>query len=89
MKYRYKPVVIEAVQWNGKGHTEFPIWLTQALDKEWKEKSAARIKGDCLEINTLGGVHKTNVGDYIIQGIEKELYSCKSDIFKATYEKMA
>ena len=39
-----------------------------------------------LFINTLEGNHHVSVGDYIIQGINGELYPCKPDIFKKTYE---
>lgn len=39
-----------------------------------------------LKINTLEGVMKANVGDYIIKGVNGEFYPCKQDIFKKTYE---
>ena len=37
-------------------------------------------------IQTLEGVHEASVGDYIIRGIAGEIYPCKPDIFRATYE---
>lgn len=37
-------------------------------------------------IETLEGIHKADVGDYIITGIKGEQYPCKPDIFKKTYE---
>jgi hypothetical protein len=59
MKYRKKPIVIEAYQ----------------TKKE-------------IIINTLEGDMKANVGDYIITGVNGEVYPCKPDIFEKTYEKV-
>lgn len=42
--------------------------------------------GDELAIWTLEGIHLVNHGDWIIQGINGELYPCKPDIFEKTYE---
>lgn len=39
-----------------------------------------------IYIETLEGIHKANIGDYIITGIEGEQYPCKPDIFEKTYE---
>ena len=39
-----------------------------------------------VEIKTLEGVMKANKGDYIIKGVQGELYPCKPDIFYETYE---
>lgn len=39
-----------------------------------------------LYINTLEGVHHVSVDDYVIQGVNGELYPCKPDIFEKTYE---
>jgi len=39
-----------------------------------------------MYIETLEGIHKANVGDWIITGINEEQYSCKPDIFVKTYE---
>lgn len=41
-----------------------------------------------LEIETLEGTMKANVGDYIIKGVDGEIYPCKPDIFEKTYEKI-
>lgn len=79
MKYRKKPVVIEAVQWNGHNPLEigmFAGWLT------------VETNGDKLYVPTLEGTMMANPGDYIIKGIQDEFYPCKPDIFEATYEKV-
>jgi hypothetical protein len=40
-----------------------------------------------LYVKTLEGTHHARVGDYIIQGVNGEIYPCKPDIFEKTYEK--
>ncbi len=39
-------------------------------------------------IDTLEGTMHASVGDYIITGVQREVYPCKPDIFEATYEKV-
>lgn len=76
-KFRKKPVVIEAVQYDGT----FPLdFLGDA------EHVQALGVGDGIEIHTLEGVMTASVGDWIIRGVQGELYPCKPDIFEATYE---
>ena len=79
-QYRKKPVVIEAVQWDGKLQT------LNIFPKEDTENVELR-DGD-LYIQTLEGEMKCNISDYIIRGIKGEYYPCKPDIFEATYEKL-
>lgn len=76
MKYRKKPVVIEAVQWTGiiKPDVEHLLGKANVL-----------LKGTSLLIPTLEGVMEARMGDYIIRGVSGELYPCKSDIFRKTY----
>ena len=88
MKYRKKPVVIEAFKWTGgPDQTEGPEWIIDAIKKGAVKFSG---KGDeCrMEIETLEGTHTASVGDYIIKGVEGELYPCKPWIFEQTYEKV-
>lgn len=94
MKYRKKPVVIEAFKWTGgPDQAEDPIWAIKALKKDFfSEIGAMRtivVAGIVvMEIFTLEGRMVAKQGDYIIQGIKKEIYPCKPDIFEATYEKV-
>lgn len=86
MKFRKKPVVIEAVKYLGEGNVEnneTTDWMWDAL-----EKGVMRYPNgnDPLIIKTLEGDHTVSPGDYIIQGVKGELYPCKPDIFEATYE---
>ena len=85
MKFRKKPVVIEAIQFTGS--------TTNYQDIEDWSKGAVYIRGIKLpdadremEINTLEGTMRAIVGDWIIKGIKGEFYPCKHDIFEATYE---
>jgi hypothetical protein len=78
MKFRKKPVVIEAFQWM---IDQAPQWwrTTPGITVNVYTRSAF--------IPTLEGLHEAKVGDWIIKGIKGELYPCKPDIFWATYEK--
>ncbi len=80
-KYRKKPLLIEAMQYNGTNATE--IMLTFGLNEICDD-----IFGDKLEINTLEGTMTASKGDYIIKGIAGEFYPCKPDIFESSYEKV-
>ena len=93
IKFRKKPVVIEAYQWKesdalnlrGKG---WPNWLVAA--KRCAEDGADQIVTQSFDgyatIKTLEGEMRADIGDWIIRGINGELYPCKPDIFAATYE---
>jgi hypothetical protein len=70
MKYRKKPVVIEATQWFK--HGDHP----SVIEKDSSEGY----------IQTLEGIMRVIPGDYIITGVKGEMYPCKPDIFEATYE---
>ena len=77
MKYRKKPVVIEATQWFALGdHPEVkdPEDYGLVVDKALGY------------IDTLEGGHLVTPGDFIITGVKGEHYPCKPDIFAATYE---
>lgn len=84
VKYRKKPVVIEAVRWNGKytDATEWPDWFRWAMDSH----KISVNKNKTLWIKTLEGAMVAFVGDMVIQGTKGEIYCCKPDIFEATYE---
>lgn len=90
MKYKKKPVVIEAYQYNGGEVVDAPQWIKQAFDDdimffECRNLSEQTPRYDLL-IRTLEGIHLANKGDYIIKGIKGELYPCKPYIFEETYE---
>lgn len=87
MRYRKKPVVIEAIQFDGSSISGDKIssWSDK---KVWKNTSGFGEYLGSLSINTLEGVMTASEGDYIIKGIKGEFYPCKPDIFEATYEKV-
>lgn len=80
MKFRKKPVVVEAVQWTGKNLEEISSFVGDSL------MPIERRPDYDLQIKTLEGIHKADRFDWIIKGIKGEFYPCKPDIFEATYE---
>ena len=86
MKYRKKTVVIEAFQYDGdlqyrNGTWYVPNWAVKAFNE-----GIMYYKDSELYIETLEGNHHVSVGDFIICGVNGELYPCKPDIFEKTYE---
>ena len=86
MKYRKKPVVIEAYQFKGSSSEASAI-------RDWMETGNPPMQGGMntcdirdLKIETLEGAMTANPGDWIIKGVQGEFYPCKPDIFEATYE---
>ncbi len=86
MKYRKKPVVIEAIQYNGKNSGE----IAEFMGKPIRTKTSPDLNNPAGKINieTLEGDMIAISGDYIIKGIEGEFYPCKPNIFEKTYEKV-
>ena len=81
MKYRKKPIIIEAIQYTGDNLKEIKAFASEkAEDYIFNNKS--------FYINTLEGDMKASVGDFIIKGIRGEFYPCKPEIFKETYDKL-
>ena len=80
MKYKKKPVVIDAFLWKNK----------PCFPKEFENlHPIARITDDeKLAIETLEGIITASDGDYIIKGVNGEFYPCKPDIFEKTYEEV-
>lgn len=87
MRYRKKPVVIEAFRWTGgPDQTEDPAWIIAAIKAGTVRFQDAGTPAVAMLIDTLEGTHRADQGDYIIQGVKGELYPCKPDIFALTYE---
>lgn len=88
MKFRKKPLVIEAFQvpqdldsWD---FHDYPDWMRRAIDEGVVDESFFPCSH--LKIETLEGVMVAKEGDWIIRGVAGEIYPCKPDIFEATYE---
>ena len=80
MKYRKKPVVIDAMQWKGDNWIEIDEFVT--CNHETFPSDGVVI------IPTLEGDMRADVGDWIIKGVNDEFYPCKPDIFEKTYDKL-
>ncbi len=83
MKYKKKPVVIEAVQFLATRES-FNAILAMGL-RNWKP---GKMGTDTFTIETLEGDHLVQKNDYIIKGVKDEFYPCKPAIFGMTYEKV-
>lgn len=85
--YRKKPVVVEAIQFKGIQLEDIDVAL-EFDDWIRKNQGERRCKyvSNKLMIPTLEGLMEANPGDWIIRGVQGELYPCKPDIFEATYE---
>ncbi|EPL1953331.1 TPA: hypothetical protein I8627_002156 [Citrobacter freundii] len=79
MKFRKKPVVIDAVQWTGNNAQEI-------YDFCGSGNRDCHVCGNEMLIQTLEGTMTASAGDYIIRGVNGEHYPCKPDIFDKTYE---
>ena len=91
-RYRKKPVVIEAMRWDGTADNAVSII-------QWMHDNGAQSRYDCttdpcsgdsgghrIVISTLEGDMTASAGDWIIRGVQGEFYPCRSDIFEMTYE---
>lgn len=85
MKYRKKPVIIEAIQFQDDAEviTQLSDFIGDTIYVNYTNKD-----NPYLRIETLEGDMKASVGDYIIKGVNGEFYPCKPDIFEKTYEKV-
>ena len=92
MKYRKKPVEVEAIRVvNDRGIVrvdEWTEWWSEAVNRKIIGNHLTDVYGtiDGFTIETLEGEHLARIGDYIIRGVKGELYPCKPDIFEQTYE---
>lgn len=98
MKYRKKPIVVEAFQWFGDNRqTEDPEWIVEAIKNgkvsiDHKPDSFGEYAIPFLSIaiidGNLEGEMVANQGDYIIRDAQGNIFACKPDIFEANYEKV-
>ena len=79
MKFRKKPVEIEAMQWTGNNIEEISVFCGE---------NSAILDGRQLYIFTLEGTLRADAGDWIIRGVKGEVYPCKPDIFEQIYERV-
>jgi hypothetical protein len=79
-KFRKKPVVIEAIQYDGINSADIHEFGGECILEPVGE--------NYLEISTLEGKMKAMPRDYIIKGVNGEFYPCKPDIFEKTYDRL-
>lgn len=93
LRFRKKPIIIEAVRVPIEGmdsEEEFMVghgiiagWMMHRLPNAMITECKGYL------IPTLEGTMQAFPGDWIIRGVQGEFYPCKSDIFEATYERVA
>ena len=83
MKYRKKPIVVEAKQFTNESKDSVYRWASSI---RMNVEPSTREGKPVLLIPTLEGEMVASLGDYIIQGVSGEIYPCKPDIFEKTYE---
>ena len=85
-KYRKKPVIIEAIQF--EDNSDRIIEIHEFMGGDTIRVNYEDKNNPYLKIETLEGIMKASVGDYIIKGVNGEFYPCKPDIFEKTYERV-
>ena len=80
MKFRKKPVVIDAVQWHGDNFVKIDEFITEPHETFPSQ--------GIINIQTLEGTMTASLEDWIIKGVNGEFYPCKPDIFEKTYEEV-
>jgi len=81
MRFKKRPVIIDAVQFTGENDAEVLEFLV-------KYKVPFEVVADHeLVIHTLEGDMHVSRHDWIIKDVQGEFYPCKPDIFSATYER--
>jgi hypothetical protein len=100
-RFRKKPVEIEAMQWPVAAQIEADTydvrcaiaavhrWVWDNGGRTWVVTPAADPDDVHVVIDTLEGQMRIAPGDWVIRGVKGEFYPCKSDIFEATYERVA
>ena len=92
MKFRKKPVVIDAIQLTRDNAVKVYEWVHDCtsiktdMDLYRWDDYLSIIERKGMKIPTLEGEMTASMGDYIIKGIQGEFYPCKPDIFEKTYE---
>lgn len=83
MRYRKRPLEVQAIQLTKESRDGFLEWLeTHKCPCVW------RVAQQELDIYTLEGVMTASEGDWVIKGIKGEFYPCKPDVFEETYDRI-
>ena len=79
-RFRKRPVEVEARLLTEDTALDILVWI-----RNGKHRGNVLV-GGAIDIYTLEGTMRADVGDYVIEGVQGEFYPCKPDIFEATYE---
>ena len=82
MKFRKKPVVIEAMQFTENSKNQVFSWVTCSCYADFSDDKPV------LVISTLEGDMTVSLGDWVIKGLQGEFYPCKPEIFEQSYEEV-
>lgn len=86
-KFKKKPVVVDAIQFNGAGDMpEVELFMIDVEDIDSRCQCCGNNKSAHGNVKTLEGFHIACPGDWIITGVQGEHYPCKPSIFAETYE---
>lgn len=85
MKFRKRPVVIEAMQFTNENKDRVFNWIDGTRHYPGFDENNNPI----LKLQTLEGLMTASLGDWIIKGVVNEFYPCKPDVFEMTYEPVA
>lgn len=91
MRYRKRPVQIEAIQYDGTNADEIiewsgARWIDVVTDERDPDDPNNFLREPALVIGTLEGDMHVSAGDFVIRGVQNEYYPCKESIFRETYE---
>jgi hypothetical protein len=85
MKFRKKPVVVDAMQFIGNNGDDVVEWAKSLGANDAIFWNTSNTTG-CVGIRTLEGTMHASPGDWIIRGTAGEFYPCKDAIFQAIYD---
>lgn len=97
MRYKKKPIVVEAVQFINcyvraieECFNEVPKWLHEAFEEQviYRIPRIDIESQSFLRISTIEGNMDLTQGNWLIKGVKGELYPCNDEIFRMTYEEV-
>ena len=91
MKFRKRPIIIDAIQFDGLNLEEVKEFVGDNLSYDILDSAWQVGKGRpyiLMYIKTLEGDMRVSEKDYIIKGVDGEFYPCKPEIFVKTYEEV-
>lgn len=86
MKFRKKPVIVEAIRFTGYNVNEFKDFVGAENIQCYLESGDSMVK--IISIKTDSGINGVSIGDWVIKGTKGEVYPCKPDVFDEIYEKV-